>query len=520
MNKKAVKYLRFSTDEQSHFSIERQDMITSSWMGIHKIELVDTFVDKGFSATNFDRPDYKKLNAFIEKNYRNIDYLVVSDLTRFSREAGDAINTIKSIQHSFGIRIVSAGRGSVYDCTDHNSFFMMGLEFLLGNTENLKRINDINGGIYTAKAINQRYIGPRAPFGYRKEGKSPKVVLVIVEEQAAIIRWIYDSYLRGVPDYIIQSDVRDMGLKVRNKNLIKDILTSPIYSSQQFVKPWKDQPGGLYPLKDQEPIIDLITWNRVQERINRKVRTRFSIADEMPLRGVLKCHCGRLLTGAPSRNKMGKYFYYYKCQESKHNNISVIKSHDQLMEAFRYMSLTGSQIEKLTSKCEEILEAKMKDNSKLISQKNRELEKTETDLFSLEKKWIEERISFETYNRWFKDYTGKRNHLRAEIQKIEMAKDTAQIKVLKNVGILKDMRYVYSFSDTRAKHELIKTVFDNSLYYQQGIYRTPYLIPIFLDNALIMKEKGLLEVDKKGGNFAISSLSGGEENRTPVQTYS
>ena len=58
----------------------------------------------------------------------------------------------------------------------------------------------------------------------------------------------------------------------------------------------------------------------------------------------------------------------------------------------------------------------MKDNPKLISQKNLELEKTENDLFSLEKKWIEERISFETYNRWFKDYTGKRNHLRAEIQ--------------------------------------------------------------------------------------------------------
>ncbi|HLA59744.1 MAG TPA: hypothetical protein VK622_13310, partial [Puia sp.] len=68
----------------------------------------------------------------------------------------------------------------------------------------------------------------------------------------------------------------------------------------------------------------------------------------------------------------------------------------------------------------------------------------------------------------------KRNHLRAEMQKIEMAKDSAQIKVLKNVDTLKDMRYVYSFSDTRAKHELIKTVFDNSLYYQQGIYRTPY----------------------------------------------
>ncbi len=519
MNKKAVKYLRFSTDEQSHFSIERQDMITSSWMGMHQIELVDTFVDKGFSATNFDRPDYKKLNAFIEKNYRNIDYLVVSDLTRFSREAGDAINTIKGIQRSYGIRIVSAGRGSVYDCTDHNSFFMMGLEFLLGNTENLKRINDINGGIYTAKAINQRYIGSRAPFGYRKEGKGPKVVLMIVEDEATIIRWIYDSYLRRVPDYIIQSDARDMGLKVRNNNLIKDILTSPIYSSQQYVKPWKDQPGGLYPLKDQEPIIDLITWNQVQERVNRKVKKSCSLTDEMPLRGVLRCHCGKYLTGAPSRNNVGKHFYYYKCQESRHNNISVIKSHNQLMEAFQYMSLTKEQIENLTDKCERTLEDKMKDSSKMLSQKKRELEKTETDLFSVEKKWIEEKISFETYNRWFNDYTNRRNHLRAEIHKIGKAKDTAQINVLKNVGILKDMRYVYSFADTRAKHELIKMVFDNSLYYQKGIYRTPYLIPILMHNALIMKEKRLLEIDKKGGNFAISSSGGGEENRTPVQTY-
>jgi len=79
MNKKAVKYLRFSSEEQSHFSIERQDMITGSWMQHANIELVDTFIDQGFSATNFDRPDFKKLHSFIEKNYRNIDYLVYSD---------------------------------------------------------------------------------------------------------------------------------------------------------------------------------------------------------------------------------------------------------------------------------------------------------------------------------------------------------------------------------------------------------------------------------------------------------
>jgi site-specific DNA recombinase len=100
MNRKAVSYLRFSNEEQSSHSIERQQMIAKSWMEHFNVKLVDSFEDQGFTATNFDRPDFKKLYAFIGKNYRTIDYLVVSDLTRFSRELGDAINIVKKIKRS------------------------------------------------------------------------------------------------------------------------------------------------------------------------------------------------------------------------------------------------------------------------------------------------------------------------------------------------------------------------------------------------------------------------------------
>jgi hypothetical protein len=156
----------------------------------------------------------------------------VSDLTRFSRETGDALNIVKKIQKTYGIKIVSAGRGMIYDCNDYNSFFMMGLEFLLGNTENIKRTNDINGGIYTAKAVSQRYIGARPPFGYRREGKGKNSILVIIEEEAAVIRFIYDAYLRHVPIAVIEEDAKDRGLRRTRHSLIEGILTCPIYSSQ------------------------------------------------------------------------------------------------------------------------------------------------------------------------------------------------------------------------------------------------------------------------------------------------
>lgn len=113
MNKKAVAYLRFSNEEQSNHSIERQQVITNSWMEHFSVELVDSFIDPGYSATNFDRPDFKKLYAFIGKNFRNIDYLVVYDCTRFSRELGDAVNIVKKIQKEYGIKIVSASRGAI-----------------------------------------------------------------------------------------------------------------------------------------------------------------------------------------------------------------------------------------------------------------------------------------------------------------------------------------------------------------------------------------------------------------------
>jgi site-specific DNA recombinase len=523
MNRKAVAYLRFSSEEQSSHSIERQQMITGSWMQHFNVELVDSFEDQGYTATNFDRPDFKKLYAFIGKNYRNIDYVVVSDLTRFSRELGDAINIVKKIQKEYGIKIVSASRGAIYDVTEPNSFFMMALEFLLGNTENIKRANDINSSIYAAKAVKGRYIGPRAPFGYKKEhwyeGKKKLFRLIIVEEEATIVRWIYNAYLRNCPLYLIKDDAKAMGLRGTKHTLVESILACPVYAGMQYVKPYKDQPGGIYPLADHVPIIDLVTWNQVQEKMNKKLKPRTVISEDVPLRGAIYCHCGTPLTGAASRGKSGKYFYYYKCcKTSKHNNISAVNAHEQLKQAFDYMSLTPEMVRSLTLKSEFLLESRMKDRTRLIDKRSGELDQVETDLRSLEKKWIADQINFETYNRWNGDYTKQRNYLRAQIDQLKKEDNNTHTLLLQTVNWLTDMRHVFDTCNAVQKQELVRTVFDNSLYYENKVYRTPYMIPELSHNELIMKEKNLLIWEKKRGNFAISPSGGGEGIRTPVQT--
>jgi hypothetical protein len=51
-----------------------------------------------------------------------------------------------------------------------------------------------------------------------------------------------------------------------------------------------------------------------------------------------------------------------------------------------------------------------------------------------------------------------------------------------------------------------------------GVYRTPSVLPIFYRNELILREKGLLYIEKKGDFLSKVPSSGAEGSRTPVQT--
>lgn len=519
--KKGIRYLRYSHDKQSYHSIERQDHVTNQWMTFNKVEIVDTFKDEGYTARTFDRPDIKSLFEFIRKNYKAIDYLIVSELTRFSREAGDAINMVKKIQNDYGVRIVSAGRGTIYDCLDHNSFFMMGLEFLLGNSENIKRTSDINGGIYTAKAIKGLWIqGGGSPYGYKKFGTGEKRRLVIDDKEAEIVKYIYEAYLANTPLYIIKKNVKQLGFTRTGNSAIEDILSNPLYYGYQYVKPWKEQAGGLFAITDLDPIIDIITWSRVQEKMKKPSKEKIVISDDFPLRGVLKCHCGKPLTGAPSRGRAGKYYNYYKCPFPGHNNINSDKVHLQLEEALNCMSLPHQLISDIKEESTSLLEKKLTENKKLLHQQKLELEELETNLHSVESKWINNQMAHDTYHRWHGEFTDKIRLKKAEIEKADKDQNEVYFLLQNELHKLSDLKHIYSSSTTIQKQELLRTVFDSGLYYQNDLYRTTYLMQIFHHNLLILKEKKLLELDQnKKTGYEIRS-GGGDRIRTGVQTYS
>ena len=77
-------YLRLSRsdgDQQESNSIKNQRALLNDYMGKHpELHKFDEYVDDGYSGTNFERPDFKRMMQDIEK--RNVNCIIVKDLSR------------------------------------------------------------------------------------------------------------------------------------------------------------------------------------------------------------------------------------------------------------------------------------------------------------------------------------------------------------------------------------------------------------------------------------------------------
>lgn len=514
MEKKAIRYLRFSDKKQSENSIERQRVVTDHYVQLNKINLIDTFIDRGRSAKTFDRPDFIKLQEFISLYHKNVDYLLVDQMDRFSRDAGEAMGMVKILQSKYGIQVISVSEGIEFDYDKPGSFFRAGLQLLLAEEDNINRSIKIRSGIYSKKTKEGKFVFRITPFGYQKIGEPRDRRLIINEPEAKIVRFIYEAYLKNVPLYLIKQKAEKLGFDRKGNMAIERVLTNAVYAGMVKAKAYKEHPGGLF-TAIHEPIIDMISWKMVQSKFLRVSKQRTIVDDSLPLRGLLRCHCGNFLTGAPSRGKSGKYFYYYKCRFSKHNNISAKKAHTQFDVALEFMSLPTRSVKKIRDGATGEIEKEVENNKKRQEQKKLELIKEQELLYALEEKWIKSEIDGDTYKRWNNKYRGNIDNRETAIERLSANHSEAYNILNKQLDALTDLKVAFHKFDTLEKREFIDLVFDSNLYYENGMYRTPTMLNILSTNHLKMRELGILHVDKKREDFSILPPSALVGIRTP-----
>ena len=79
-------YCRLSRDDESQGdsnSIKNQKTILQKYADDNGFANTEFFVDDGYSGTNFDRPDWKRLTADIEEG--KIGCVIVKDMSRIGR---------------------------------------------------------------------------------------------------------------------------------------------------------------------------------------------------------------------------------------------------------------------------------------------------------------------------------------------------------------------------------------------------------------------------------------------------
>lgn len=177
-------------------SIENQRMLLH-----HYIEAKDDldgeiveYVDDGYSGTNFNRPDFKRMIEDAKKG--KIQVIIVKDLSRLGRDYIVAGDYVEQIFPLLQVRFIAANNG--YDSARHTGG-NMGFDLAVSNLVNTFYSRDLSKKLKAANKIrwqNGISTSGHAPFGYLKS-PDKKGKFVIDPEAGKIVRFIFDKALEG-----------------------------------------------------------------------------------------------------------------------------------------------------------------------------------------------------------------------------------------------------------------------------------------------------------------------------------
>ena len=191
-------YCRLSSDDGDNAesdSIKNQRELINYYLKKESnIQIIDYYIDDGYSGTTFNRPDFKRMIK--DMNSGKINTIIVKDLSRFGRDYIEAGVYLEQIFPMNNIRFIAIN-DNVDSYKDPKSMNNIIVPFKnLMNDEYARDISNKVKSVYKTKALNGEFVGGTTPYGYKKNPNN-KYQLIIDEEEAVNIRLIYKKYLEG-----------------------------------------------------------------------------------------------------------------------------------------------------------------------------------------------------------------------------------------------------------------------------------------------------------------------------------
>ena len=185
--KTAVIYARYSSDNQTEQSIDGQLRVCHEYAQRNDILILDTYIDRAMTGTNDLRPDFQRMMKNSVK--REWNYVLVYKLDRFSRNKYEMAMHKKTLKDN-GTKVISATE-FIPDTPEGIIFESM----LEGYAEyySAELSQKVRRGINESR-LKGNLTGGRVLYGYTNVNKKA----VINEEQAEVVRYIFEEYSKGV----------------------------------------------------------------------------------------------------------------------------------------------------------------------------------------------------------------------------------------------------------------------------------------------------------------------------------
>lgn len=195
-----AEYRRLSADEiksekDESNSVTNQGKMIQYYLEDKKdIKIYKSYVDDGYTGTDFDRPGYKQMIQDIKKG--KVNGIIIKDLSRLGRNYIEVGNFLDEIVPCYNLRFIS-----INDNVDslHNPDFMNSLEIPLKNLMNEGYSRDSSKKMRSnlrASKKSGNFIGKNAPFGYLKD-EDDCHQLIIDPDAAKIVKKIFDLAFEG-----------------------------------------------------------------------------------------------------------------------------------------------------------------------------------------------------------------------------------------------------------------------------------------------------------------------------------
>lgn len=338
--KRAVAYVRVSTTEQAEqgYSIDAQIQTIKNYCGRQNLDLVEVYADRGISGKSLKKR--KQLQKLLgDAEHTAFDTVIVWKSSRLARNVKLLLEIVDILQ-SHNIELYSISENFRVDTASGKLMLQV-----MASVSEFER-NEIGENVVLGmkRRAREGYMNGNRVLGYDNvKTEDGTKILAVNEDEASIIRFIFDSYLQQRGLRAIANELNHRGYRTKRNNAfsttaVHDILSNPLYVGKiQYAKyeQWelKRRKGrNEHPIVVEgkhEAIISQDVWERTQRRLKVQRHTpKWNHLGTNVLTGLLRCpECGGAMMASNTTNTLKdgtkKRIRYYSCANFRSKGSAV-----------------------------------------------------------------------------------------------------------------------------------------------------------------------------------------------------